>query len=41
MINLAKNDYVTFNTGSLSTNGSGNTYLYGTTGTRFFGHLVC
>ena len=41
MLELAKNDYVTFNTGTNSFIGSGNTYLYATKGTRFFGHLVC
>ena len=40
MLNLAAGDYVTFNTGSSSFIGSGNTYLYGTKGTRFFGYLV-
>ena len=40
MLNLASGDYVTFNLGSFSATGSGNTYLYGTKGSRFFGHLV-
>ena len=40
MIDLAANDYVTFNLGTLSVTGSGNTYLYASTGTRFFGYLV-
>ena len=41
MLELAAGDYVTFNTGTNSFIGSGNTYLYGTKGSRFFGHLVC
>ena len=41
MLELAAGDYVTFNTGTGSFIGSGNTYLYGTKGSRFFGHLVC
>ena len=40
MLDLAVGDYVTFNTGTNSFIGSGNTYLYATKGTRFFGHLV-
>ena len=40
LIDLNVNDYVTFNLGSLSVTGSGNTFLYGTNGTRFFGYLV-
>jgi hypothetical protein len=40
MMSLSENDYVTFRLGNMSTTGSGNTYLYGSTGTRFFGHLV-
>ena len=40
MMSLSENDYVTFRLGNMSTSGSGNTYLYGSTGTRFFGHLV-
>ena len=40
MMSLSANDYVTFRLGNMSVNGSGNTYLYGSTGTRFFGHLV-
>ena len=40
MLNLASGDYVTFNLGSFSSTGSGNTYLYGTKGSRFFGHLI-
>ena len=38
MINLAANDYVTFNLGSASFSGSGNTYLYAQS--RFFGYLI-
>ena len=40
MIDLAANDYVTFNLGSLSTTGSGQALLYASNGTRFFGYLV-
>jgi len=40
LIDLNVNDYVTFNLGTLSVTGSGNTFLYGTNGTRFFGYLV-
>ena len=40
IIDLNVNDYVTFNLGTLSVTGSGNTFLYGTNGTRFFGYLV-
>ena len=40
MLELAKDDYVTFNTGTNSFIGSGNTYLYATKGSRFFGYLV-
>ena len=40
MMSLSANDYVTFRLGNMSVSGSGNTYLYGSTGTRFFGHLV-
>ena len=41
MLSLNAGDYVTFNTGTNSFIGSGNTYLYATAGSRFFGHLVC
>ena len=40
MMSLSANDYVTFRLGNISVSGSGNTYLYGSKGTRFFGHLV-
>ena len=40
MLELAAGDYVTFNTGTNSFIGSGNTYLYGSKGSRFFGYLV-
>ena len=40
MIHLAANDYVTFNLGSLSVTGSGNSTLYASAGTRFFGYLI-
>ena len=40
MLELAAGDYVTFNTGSNSFIGGGNTYLYASKGSRFFGYLV-
>ena len=40
MVDLAVNDYITFNLGSLSVTGSGNATLYSSAGTRFFGYLV-
>ena len=41
MRELNANDYVTWNIGGFSQNGSGSAVLYASTGCRFFGHLVC
>ena len=38
MVNLAANDYFTFNIGTHGFSGSGNTYLYAQS--RFFGYLI-
>ena len=40
MIDLAVNDYVTFNSGGFAAGGTGNAVIYAASGTRFFGYLV-